>query len=212
MLRPRTSPEPMPTLATVVLVEVQDALPVTSCLLPSLKVPVATNCTVPFLAMDAVPALKPIDCSVAVVPVRIAAGLAMLAIVAVICVVPAPWPTAVPVPEPIVATAVLEEAQVTSLVMSCVVPSLNVPMAVNCCVPPGATEVAAGEIAMDRSVAFVTVSVTAGLTMPVCVELDGAGPKVIGEPVACTNCVTAPLPWFSKMLRVLSSELTTARS
>jgi hypothetical protein len=96
--------------------------------------------------------------------------------------------------------------------MSCVVPSLNVPMGVNCCVPPGATEVAAREMAMNRSVAFVTVSVTAGLTMPVCVEPDGAGPKVMGEPVACTNCVPTTTPWLSKILRVLSCELTTARS
>jgi hypothetical protein len=112
-LRPRTSPDPMPTVAIVVLVELHEALLVTSCLLPSLKVPVATNCTVPFLAIEAVPALKAMDCSMAAVPVSVATGLAMLPSVAVICVLPAAWPTAVPVPEPIVATDVFEEAQVT---------------------------------------------------------------------------------------------------
>ena len=65
---------------------------------------------------------------------------------------------------------------------------------------------------MDRKVALVTVRETAGLTIPVCVEPAAAGPKVMGEPVACKNCDGAPGPWFSKMLSVLSLELTTARS
>jgi len=65
---------------------------------------------------------------------------------------------------------------------------------------------------MDRNVALVTVRETAGLTIPVCVDPEAAGPRVMGEPVACKNYDAATGPWFSKILSVLSSELTTARS
>src|SRR5947199_10855308 len=52
-----------------------------------------------------------------------------------------PVPTAVarpwlPVVLLMVATAVTDEAQVTEVVRSRVLPSLKVPVAVNCCVPP----------------------------------------------------------------------------
>lgn len=85
------------------------------------------------------------------------------------------------------ATVGVEEAQVTVEVMSCVVPLLKVPIAVNCWVPVGAIEAVPGVTAMDCKVVLVTVRGTAGLTMPVCVELEAAGPKTIGEPVACAN-------------------------
>src|SRR5580700_2123604 len=181
--RPRT--KPAPTLATPVLEEVHVALEVTFCLVPSLNVPVAKSCTVPFLAIDAVVGVTAMDCSIADVPVSVAAGLATLPKVAVICVVPAPWPAARPFCEPIVDTAVFEEDQLTVEVMSCVVPSLKVPTAVNCCVPLGATEAAPGVTATDFKVALEIVNGTAGLTMPpVGVEPEAVGPKTIGEPVA----------------------------
>ena len=57
----------------------------------------------------------------------------------------------------IVAAAVLDEAQVTVLVMFDVVPLLNVPVAVNCSVLPAATEEFAGVTAIEVSVAAVTL-------------------------------------------------------
>jgi hypothetical protein len=69
-------------------------------------------------------------------------------------------PTATPLARPaplMVATAVLEELQVTELVRFCVLPSLYVPVAVNCCVPPAATDGLAGVTAIDTSVGAVTV-------------------------------------------------------
>ena len=59
----------------------------------------------------------------------------------------------------IVATVVDEEFHVAVLVRFCVVPSLKVPVAVNCSVFPMAIEGFAGVTAMDASVAGVTVSV-----------------------------------------------------
>src|SRR6516164_4285319 len=136
----------------------------------------------------------------------------MLPDVAVICVVPAPCPSATPFCAPIVATVAFDDDQATLDVISCVVPSLNLPIAVNCWVAFGAREAAPGETATDVNVALVTVSGTAGLTMPVCAEPDAVGPNTIGEPVVGANCEIAPAPWFNKMVTELSTWLTTARS
>lgn len=65
----------------------------------------------------------------------------------------------------IVATAVVPELQVTDAVMSCVLLSLKVPVALNCSVVPAATDGVAGVTTMETSVAF-TVSVAVPLTLP----------------------------------------------
>ena len=66
----------------------------------------------------------------------------------------------------IVATVVVNELQVTELVRFWVLVSLNVPVAVNCCVVPLGIEGLAGLTAMDTSVAAVTVSVVEPVTLP----------------------------------------------
>lgn len=96
------------------------------------------------------------DTSVDGVTVRVV-DPAMLPDVAVIVVDPAA--TAAANPLLMVATPVLDELQVTEAVKSCVVLSENVPVAVNCCVVPLATEGLVGVTAMDTSVAGVTVIV-----------------------------------------------------
>jgi hypothetical protein len=78
-----------------------------------------------------------------------------------------PVPAAVASPAVlIVATVVLNELQVTELVRFWVLLSLNVPVAVNCCVVPLGIEELAGVTAMDTSVAGVTVSVVEPVTLP----------------------------------------------
>ena len=78
-----------------------------------------------------------------------------------------PAPTAVARPAVlIVATAPVEELHVAVLVRSCVVPSLNVPVALNCCVWPLVIEEFAGVTATDARVAAVTVSVVLPLMLP----------------------------------------------
>ena len=59
----------------------------------------------------------------------------------------------------IVATVTADELHVAVLVRFCVVPSLKVPVAVNCWVPPFGTDGFAGVTATDTSVAAVPVSV-----------------------------------------------------
>ena len=74
---------------------------------------------------------------------------------------------------PIVAAAVLDEVQLTVLVRFCVLLSLKVPVAVNCCVPPAATdgyagvtwiETKAGPIVIAAEPDFVVSSVLVAIT------------------------------------------------
>ena len=66
----------------------------------------------------------------------------------------------------IIATAVLDELQATCVVISRVVPSENVAVAVNCwVVPPGRLGLA-GVIATEDRVAVLTVKVVLPVTVP----------------------------------------------
>jgi hypothetical protein len=82
-----------------------------------------------------------------------------------IVLVPTPAPVAKPVLV-IVAVAGVPDDQVTDVVRFCVLLSLNVPVAVNCCVRPFAIDGFAGVTAIDCSVAAVTVSTVDPLTEP----------------------------------------------
>ncbi|HZW93196.1 MAG TPA: hypothetical protein VFF64_09615, partial [Candidatus Eremiobacteraceae bacterium] len=69
----------------------------------------------------------------------------------------------------IVATAAFDEVQVAVLVRFCVVPLLYVPVAVNCCVYPAATEGVAGVTAIETRIGAVPVPLKAtdcGLEVP----------------------------------------------
>lgn len=78
------------------------------------------------------------------------------------------------------AILVVDELHVTVLVMSCVVPSENVPLAANCCKVPSEIDGVAGVTAIEFTVAFVTVRVAPEKTLPdvaVMAELPAATPK-----------------------------------
>ena len=104
------------------------------------------------------------DTSVAAVTVSVVLPL-MLPELAWIVVEPVPTELANPAVL-MLATVVAEELQVAVLVRFCVVPSLKVPVAVNCCVPPFGTDGFAGVTATDTSVAAVTVIVVLPLMLP----------------------------------------------
>ena len=71
-----------------------------------------------------------------------------------------PFATAVASPTALmVATAVVVDVHVTELLKFCLLPSLYVPVAVNCCVVPAGTDGFAGVTAIDTSVGGVTVNV-----------------------------------------------------
>jgi len=126
------------------------------CVLPSLYVPVAKNCCVVPATIEGFVGAIAIDCNVAAVTVRTVEP-EIDDDVAVMVELPTPAPTASP-DELIVAVVGVPEVQITLDVRFCVVPSLNVPVAVNCCVAPLVIDGFAGVTAIDCSVAAVTVS------------------------------------------------------
>src|ERR1700691_6712481 len=90
----------------------------------------------------------------------------------------------------IVAVETVSEDHVAVLVRFCVLPSVNVPVAVNCCVVPSAIDGAAGVTAMETSVAAVTVRVVDPLMEPVVAVMFA-----VPSPVLLANpCVGAALP------------------
>ena|SRR5689334_22227333 len=133
LLAPMAMPVAVPVAPILTIAEfelVQVAVLVRFCVLPSLNVPVAVNCTLVPLAIDELLALIVIDCRVAPVTVSAMGFEGMPLSVAVMLVVPAPRPLARPLAL-IVATEVFEEIHVTEFVTLVVEPSLSVPMAVN---------------------------------------------------------------------------------
>jgi hypothetical protein len=132
----------------------------------SLYVPVAVNCFVVPLAIEGLTGVTAIDTSVAAVTVNVTGGLTAPDLDTEICVVPVPTPVAKPPPPVIVATVVVPDTQLDTCVRSCVLPSVYVPVAVNCKVAPFAIDGLTGVTAIDTSVAAVTVNVAPGLVTP----------------------------------------------
>jgi hypothetical protein len=102
------------------------------CVLPSLNVPVAVNCSVPPMGTDGFAGVTAIDTNTGAVTVSVVVAL-IEPDIAFIAVLPCATLLANP-PVVIVAMFVGEELHVTDEVNGCVLPSLNVPVAVNCCV------------------------------------------------------------------------------
>src|SRR5260370_10865090 len=106
----------------------------------------------------------------------------MLPLVAEIVEVPTPTAVASPVLL-IVATVPVAEAH-TALLSTCVELSLNVPVAVNCCVAPLLIDGFAGVTAMDTSVAGVTVSSVEPVMLPLVAEIvEVPTPAAVASPV-----------------------------
>lgn len=98
-------------------------------MVPSVKVPVAVNCSMSPLAIEGFAGVTLIDTSAAGVTVNVICPLT-LRYEAWMVADPVPTPVARP-PEEIVATVVFSEAHVTDPVMSSVLPSAKVAVAVN---------------------------------------------------------------------------------
>ena len=133
LLEPRAAPVAKPPAAMFTTAEfelVHVAVLVRFCVLPSLNVPVAVNCTLVPFAIEELLALIVMDCRVMPLTVRAMAFDVIPLSVAVMLEVPAATPVA-RAPALIAATDVLEEFHVTERVTSLVEPSLNVPIAAN---------------------------------------------------------------------------------
>lgn len=181
---PLTAPEvavmlavPIPTLSAspllliVAVDSVSDdhvAVLVKFCVLPSEYVPVAVNCCAVPDAMDGVVGVTAIDSSVAVVTVNVVDPLIMPEVAVMFAV---PWPT--PLANPcvgetslIVATDGVSELHCAVSVMFCVLPSVNVPVAVNCLVTPNEMTGIAGVTAIETRTAGEMVRVVEPLIVP----------------------------------------------
>lgn len=124
---PDTIPVCLPTVATLALDEVQEAVEVRSCLPPSENVPTASSLLEVCEAICSVGGLMSMEARDALVTSKAVFALTEPS-VAVIVVLPVCCPVALP-PETMVATLLSEETQFAEFVTFCVVPSLNVPMA-----------------------------------------------------------------------------------
>jgi len=128
------------------------------------NVPVAANCCVVPSGIVEVGGVMAIETSAAAVTVN-SIELLTPPELAVTVVVPIPLLCASPAVL-IVAVAVVSEDHVAELVRSFVVPSVNVPVAVNCCVVPRAIDGVAGVTAIETSAAALTVNVVDPVTEP----------------------------------------------
>ena len=123
--------------------------------------PAAVNCWVAPRGMVAVAGVTEIE--------TITAGVTVITVlplteaeVAVMVVAPCPVPLArpcVPTALLIVAMLVDDELQTTDVLRSCVLPSLYVPVAVNCCVIPKAIDGVVGLTVIETSMGAWTVKI-----------------------------------------------------
>ena len=150
---PTATPVARPVALTVaVATALEDHVTVLErfCVVLLVKVPVAVNCLVIPATIVGVAGVTAIDTTVGAVTVNVVEP-AILPEVAVIVDLPTATPFARPAAV-IVAVAAVPELQVTLPVRFCVELSLKVPVAVNCCVSPAASDGLAGVTAMDTSV------------------------------------------------------------
>jgi hypothetical protein len=145
------------TVAANVFNELQATDMVISWVVPSETVPVAVNCWVDPTEMIGLAGVTAMEDRVEEVTVRVVLP-EIVPKVAVMAAVPAETAVARPLLL-MVATDVLEEFQLTCVVISWVVPSENVPLAVNCWVTPPGMVGSAGVTAMEDKVSEVTVRV-----------------------------------------------------
>ena len=123
------------------------------------------------------------DCNTAGLTVSVVEPL-MLPEVAVMVVCPAPWVVAKP-ELLIVATPVLDEDQIALDVMFCVLPSLKVPVAVNCWVALWVTVGLAGVTVIDCRAAVFTLSSVEPFTLPrAALMVVWPAPLVVAKPAA----------------------------
>jgi hypothetical protein len=163
---------------------------VRSRVLPSLYVPVAIMACVVPNANDGFAGVTAIDTSTGC-PTLSAAVPTIDPQLALTVVVPTPVPVANPVPATL-ATPLADELQLTPPVTFCVLPSLYVPVAVNCSVVPFAIVALAGVTDSDTKTAGVTVRMAEPLTEPdLAAMLAAPGPTQVANPELLFTVATA---------------------
>jgi len=167
-------------VAVAGLEEPQRTESVRSCVLLSLKVPVAVNCLVVPTAILEFAGVTAIDTNAALLTLSEAVPVTEPEIA---LMVDDPVPTAVARPEGLmVAVPGSDDVHVTD-VKSCVLPSSKVPTALNCCSVPKAIAAAFGSTSIDIRCAATTVKVVVSLRDPtVAVTVVCPAPAVVATP------------------------------
>lgn len=172
--------------AMLVFEELHATVPVISCVVPSENVPVALNCCNVPRGMDGVAGVTAIEFTVALVTVRLALAKMLPELtVAVMVELPAPIPSARPgAPfKLMLATPGFPDAHCTDPVMFCMLPSVNVPVAVNCVVVFCAIEVVNGVIATDTAAALLAVTFALEKMLPeLAVIVEEPSPVALANP------------------------------
>ena len=165
------------TVATDTGCDVHPAEPVRSSVLPSANVPVALNCVAVCCAIVAISGVIWIDTRAKASTTNAAEPVTESSCAEIVAV-----PADCPVTSPILSTLATlpdDELHVTAVVIDCVLPSLNVPVAEQASDDAGASTAVAGVTAMEVSVAELT--------------FNGVDP-VTPSSVALMSAVPAPTP------------------
>ena len=179
------------TVATDVLDEVQVAWAVISWVVPSENVAVAVNCWVDATDKTGLAGVTAMADKFAELTVRVVLPDTVPEVAVMVVV-----PVAMAVARPLlltVATDVLDELQMTWAVISWVVPSENVPVAVNCWVAPPAMLGSVGVTATEDRVPEVTVRVVL--------------PEIVPE-VAVMVAVPAAMPVARPLLLMIATDVS----
>ena len=155
---------PLLTVAIVVTDDVQAAVLVRFCVVPLLYVPVAVNCCFSPAGTAGDAGVTEIDVNTDAVTVSVAEPWIVPDVAVIVAV---PFPTLVASP-PLLTVAIVaaDEVQVAVRVKFCVLLSLYVPVAVNCCVYPAATDAVPGVTAIEANTGAVTVNVVEPWIVP----------------------------------------------
>ena len=161
---------------------VQVAVFVSTRVLPSLYVPVATRGSVVPMANDALAGVTASETSTACPTLSVADPLIEPAVAVMIAV-----PTACPLANPplLMPATVDDELQVTALVRFCTLPSLYVPLAANCWLVPLAIDALTGLTDIDTRTGVVTANVAEPVIAPeVAVIMVVPGVTLVTYPLA----------------------------
>jgi hypothetical protein len=165
--------------------ELQVTVEVMFCVVPSESIPVAVNCLVRPMTMLGLDGVTVIEITAAGVTVSVAWLDVTPDKAAVMTVVPVASVAAFPAVPAMVATCVLEDVQAAVAVMSLVVPSEKVPVAVNCCVSPRATIGLTGVTAIETTTAGFTINVAAFEVTPPKAAIMEAVPSPLAVASPC---------------------------
>jgi hypothetical protein len=196
---------PAPTVAAPVLLDVQVASVVSTCVLESLNVPVAVNANSVPGAMVWPVGETDIDVMVAFVTSSVVVPLTVPRVAVMVAPDSGATPLASPLALPMGASALLED-QVTSVVRLCVLPSLKVPVAENCWVVfcamiglAGRTAIEARFVALTAAGTLPLIAPEVAVTVKVPMSFAVARPLVVIEATLVGDVLHATVPVMSCM-------------